>query len=317
VVSEARVLFRWLLAAGIAAVPAFALSAELERTERSAAIERIQFNLLANASLVSRAATEKVPVPQWLTASGASNTTPIELTTPIPHGLATGDAVLVKGVQGNVAANGWWTITRTSETKFTLDGSVGSGDYSGGGSIFPSAGQPRTAGAPDSDGDFPWTPWFSAPAVMRETEFFAPLGEIYTFPELPPVNSFLSQEIDGSLFEPGGNLCLSIEARMPEAPLGDQRLKMVVTAALGTTRVYSTTIPASVLTPVYQRFALCFRLENDAAHWEGVLRVEFIDEHLRGIPKPMFWTRPMLNEGVAPAPWTASVPRLTRARAFY
>ncbi|HMA17280.1 MAG TPA: hypothetical protein VKS03_02485, partial [Thermoanaerobaculia bacterium] len=112
-------------------------------------------------------------------------------------------------------------------------------------------------------------------------------------------------------------LCLSIEARMPEAAIGDQRLKMVVTAALGTTRVYGTTVPASALTTVYQRFALCFRLENDAIPRGGVLRVEFIDEHLRGIPKPMFWTRPMLNEGVAPAPWTAAVPRVTRARAFY
>lgn len=311
------VLFRCLVAATVAVAPPAAFSQDFGTEVRSARIERIQFNLLANASLVSRAATENVAIPQWLTVSAASNTTPIQLATPIPHGLATGDALLVKGIQGNVAANGWWTITRVSETKFTLDGSAGSGDYSGGGSIFPSAGQPRPAGVSDSDGDFPWTPWFSAPAVIRETEFFAPLGEIYTFPEVPPVNSFLSQEIDGSLFEPGEDLCLSIEARMPETPPGDQRLKMVVTAALGTTRVYGTTIPASALTTVYQRFALCFRLESDAIPRGGVLRVEFIDEHLRGIPKPMFWTRPMLNEGVAPAPWTATVPRVTRARAFY
>jgi hypothetical protein len=31
----------------------------------------------------------------------------------------------------------------------------------------------------------------------------------------------------------------------------------------------------------------------------------------------MFWTRPMLNEGLVPAPWTASVAPRARTRAFY
>lgn len=284
--------------------------------DRSLPIERIPFNLLANAALASRATAADVAIPQWLTISAVSNTTPIEVTTPIPHGLATGDAVLVKGVLGNEAANGWWTIAQTGDATFTLEGSAGDGEYSGGGAVFPSAGQPRPAGVRDARGDLPWTPWFSAPAVARETEFFQPTGEVLTFPEGPPVNSFLSQEVDGSLFEPGQNLCLSIEARMPEAAIGDQRLKMVVTAALGSTRVYAATFSASLLTPVHQRFALCFRLGGEPIRPDGVLRVEFIDEHLGGVPKPMFWTRPMLNEGLAPAPWTASVAPRARARAF-
>ncbi|HEX9148760.1 MAG TPA: hypothetical protein VF958_06310 [Thermoanaerobaculia bacterium] len=308
---RARAPFGCLLAAAFAIVPSAAFSEDLERQ-----IDRIQFNLLANAALVSRATAGDIAVPQWLTVSFAGNATPIEVVTPIAHGLTTGDAVLIKGVLGNVAANGWWTITRTAETRFTLDGSAGNGEYGGGGAVFPAAGQPQPAGARGAGGELPWTPWFSAPAVARETEFFQPLGELSTFPSVPPVNSFLSQEIDGSLFEPGEALCLSIEARMPESAIGDQRLKMVVTAALGPTRVYSTTFPATLLTPVYQRFALCFRLANDAVPRGGVLRVEFIDEHLQGIPKPMFWTRPMLNEGVAPAPWTASVEPRTRTRAF-
>lgn len=313
----ARVLLGCLLAATLAVAPSAVFAEDLAGADRSLPIERISFNLLANASLASRATAEDVPIPQWLTVSAASNTTPIEVVTPIPHGLATGDAVLIKGVLGNVAANGWWTITQTSETRFTLDRSEGGGEYAGGGAVFPAAGQPQPAGARDVGGELPWTPWFSAPAAARETEFFQSSGEILTFPEVPPVNSFLSQEIDASLFEPGEDLCLSIEARMPEAAIGDQRLKMVVTAALGSTRVYTRTFPASLLTPVYQRFELCFRLESDAILRDGVLRVEFIDEHLRGIPKPMFWTRPMLNEGVAPAPWTATVAPRARVRAFY
>jgi hypothetical protein len=284
--------------------------------DRSLPIERIRYNRLANASLASAAESGNVAIPQWLTVSGASASSPIEVSTPIPHGLATGEEVLVKGVLGNVAANGWWAITVTGESRFTLDGSIASGEYGGGGAVYPASGQPPPPGARDPDGGLPWTPWFSAPAVARETEFFQGNGEVYTFPEVPPVNSFLAQEIDGSLFQPGEPLCLSIEARMPEPPLGDQRLKLLVTAALGTTRVYSVTFPASTLTADYRRYALCFRLANDARPAGGVLRVEFIDEHLRGIPKPMYWTRPMLAEGSAPGPWTPSVEPRTRNFAF-
>lgn len=312
-----RVLFRWLLAAILAASSSTALPEATESEDRSLPVERIPFNLLANSSLASRATAADVPIPQWVTVRAASNTTPIQVTTPIPHGLATGDEVLIKNVQGNVAANGWWTVTATTETSFALDGSAGSAEYAGGGSVFPAAGQPPPPGARDSSGNLPWTPWFSAPAVARETEFFQPTGEVYTLPETPPVNSFLSQEIDGSLFRPGQSLCLSIEARMTEAFTGDQRLKILATAALGSVRVYSATFPAALMTPEYQRFALCFRLNEDAISDAGVVRVEFINEHLRGIPNATFWRRPMLNEGFAPAPWTPTVRPKTRTRAFY
>jgi hypothetical protein len=288
----------------------------MDREDRGLAIERLRFNLLANSALVSGAATDNVAIPQWITVSGASNAAPIELTTPIPHALATGEAVLVKAVSGNAAANGWWTITVTGETTFLLDGSVGSGSYAGGGAVFPSAGQPPLPGARDESGDVPWTPWFSIPAVALETEFFQPTGEVLTLPQVPPVNSFLAQEIDGSLFRPGESLCLSIEARMPETAIGDQKLKMVVTAAFRRARVYSATYPASQLTPEYRRIALCFRLDADAVPDGGALRVEFIDEHLRGIAKPMLWARPMLNEGVAPDPWTPNVPPMARVLGF-
>lgn len=314
--AETRVLFRCLTSVFFAAVASPLLSEGMEREDRGLAIERLRFNLLANSSLVSRAATDNIAIPQWITVWGASNAAPIEISTPIPHSLATGDAILVKGVLGNAAANGWWAVTVTGETTFTLDGSVGSGTYAGGGAAFPSAGQPPLPGARDNSGDVPWTPWFSAPAVALETEFFQPTGEVLTLPQVPPVNSFLAQEVDGSLFRPGENLCLSIEARMPEAAIGDQRLKMIVTAAFRRARVYSATYPASLFTPVYQRIALCFRLDADAVTGGGALRVEFIDEHLRGIAKPMLWTRPMLNEGVTPDPWTPDVPPMTRTLRF-
>jgi hypothetical protein len=65
--------------------------------------------------------------------SGASNTSPIAIATADPHGFATGDTIIVAGVQGNAAANGTWSVTVTGPDNFTLDGSEGNGAYAGGG----------------------------------------------------------------------------------------------------------------------------------------------------------------------------------------
>ncbi len=68
-----------------------------------------------------------------LQITDASLATPIELTTAFAHGLTTGDAVIVTGVLGNLAANGGWTALVTASNKLQLSGSVGSGGYAGGG----------------------------------------------------------------------------------------------------------------------------------------------------------------------------------------
>jgi hypothetical protein len=315
-VAKGRVGFGWalaaILAAGTPAVPA----QRFEHDDRGLGIERLPFNLLANSSFASRATTENVPVPQWLSVSAASNTAPIELTTSIVHGLATGDAVLIEGIEGNVAANGFWTVTTTAETKFTLDGSAGSGAYAGGGAAFPTAGQPSPPGPRGGAGHLSWTPWFSLPAAARSTEFFQPTGEVYTLPEVQTITSLLSQRIDASFLRRGEPLCLSIEARMSEPAIGDQRFKVLVTAVLATVRVYEATYPSSLLTTDYQRVALCFRLDDASIPDDGVLIVEFIHEDFSGIPKAMLWRRPMLNEGIAPAPWTPNVEPVTRALGF-
>lgn len=64
--------------------------------------------------------------------TGATNATPIVVTS-TGHGLATGDSVVVAGVGGNAAANGTWKITKINNNSFSLDGSVGSGNYTSGG----------------------------------------------------------------------------------------------------------------------------------------------------------------------------------------
>jgi hypothetical protein len=68
-----------------------------------------------------------------LDVTGASNASPIVITTALAHGLKTGQQVAIASVGGNTAANGDWTVTRLSATTFSLDGSTGSGAYTSGG----------------------------------------------------------------------------------------------------------------------------------------------------------------------------------------
>jgi hypothetical protein len=47
-------------------------------------------------------------------------TDPISIGLAQPHGLKTGDRVVISGVQGCTAANGTWTVTKTDDTHFTI-----------------------------------------------------------------------------------------------------------------------------------------------------------------------------------------------------
>lgn len=302
---------------------AFGPSEIAERGERGLPVELRRFNRLANSSFESFASTADLPVPQWHSVSGATAEAPIEITTPIPNGLVTGDRVVVKGVLGNEAANGSWTVTILTATTFALDGSAGSGTYAGGGSVFPSAGQPVPTGKVNDRGELAWTPWFSGPAQFLPTEFFgsdgaAPVGEVRTVPEEQPFTSFLNQEVDGSLFQPGESLCLSIEARVPDRTTDFQKLIVTATAAFASTRVYQVTFPGSLLSTEFRRFSLCFVLDAAPIPEDGVLRVSFVNEVLRGggRSRPLHLARPMLSEGTEPGPWTPAVEPLPHERAF-
>ena len=68
---------------------------------------------------------------------GATNASPIAITTSDDHGYTTGDTVTVRDVSGNDAANGTWTVTVRDDVTLALDGSTGSGAYSGGGTVAP------------------------------------------------------------------------------------------------------------------------------------------------------------------------------------
>lgn len=66
---------------------------------------------------------------------GATNASPIVITTSDEHGYETGDIVRVRDVEGNDGANGSWTVTVTGDATLALDGSAGSGAYTGGGTV--------------------------------------------------------------------------------------------------------------------------------------------------------------------------------------
>lgn len=67
------------------------------------------------------------------TVVGATNASPIVLTTSGVHGLHSGDEIVVSGVSGNAGANGTFFVTVVSSTSLELDGSGGTGVYTGGG----------------------------------------------------------------------------------------------------------------------------------------------------------------------------------------
>lgn len=68
--------------------------------------------------------------------TAATNASPIAITCAQNHPFNTGDSVIIAGVEGNTAANGTFVITKTGATTFTLNGSTGSGAYTGGGAAL-------------------------------------------------------------------------------------------------------------------------------------------------------------------------------------
>lgn len=62
------------------------------------------------------------PMLSWAAISAASNATPIQITTTTAHNFPNGASVLISGVGGNLAANGWWFINVVDSVNFTLYG---------------------------------------------------------------------------------------------------------------------------------------------------------------------------------------------------
>jgi len=132
------------------------------------------------------------------TVTGATNATPIVITTSVANGLVTGDQVVISGVTGNTAANGTFIITAVTSSSFELDGSVGNGAYGGGGTLFSpqqlnmsanfgfdNESNMFTATAPIRVSDTPLT------TVTRKLTFIGPLASLLGFNDVnmdPPAH---------------------------------------------------------------------------------------------------------------------------------
>lgn len=84
-----------------------------------------------------------------LSITAATNANPIVCTTNVPHGLTSGQYVVIAGALGNTAANGTFLVTVLSSTTFSIP-VAGNGAYTGGGSIISliSNGENPVAGYP-------------------------------------------------------------------------------------------------------------------------------------------------------------------------
>lgn len=71
------------------------------------------------------------------TISGATNATPIVITTTTPHGVADIGHGTVAGIVGTTAANSVWIVEMVTTTTLKLRGSVGNGAYVSGGTFTP------------------------------------------------------------------------------------------------------------------------------------------------------------------------------------
>lgn len=101
------------------------------------------------------------------TVTGATNASPIVITTSAAHGFTNGDWVTVYGVLGNTAANTAAVISVVDSTHFSLTGTTGNGAYTSGGTatnrpmmngisstVYPSAARGTIpAGHPAVNGD--------------------------------------------------------------------------------------------------------------------------------------------------------------------
>ncbi len=83
------------------------------------------------ASTIQNALNAMAPVGglNGVAITGATNASPIVISTGSTAGLVNGDMVTISGVKGNTAANGTWTIAGLTGNSFQLVNSTGNGAY--------------------------------------------------------------------------------------------------------------------------------------------------------------------------------------------
>ena len=105
----------------------------------SAITAAIVTQTLGAGSVVTVIANASGPVPGvanlQVTGATGNAVSPIALAVPSTTGITTGMVGIVAGVNGNTAANGYWTLTVVDGTHVSLNGSTGNGAWTTGGVV--------------------------------------------------------------------------------------------------------------------------------------------------------------------------------------
>lgn len=263
------------------------------------------FNKFYNANIESSVTTANVAIGVGKVISGATNATPIVITTTTNHGLATGDFVQIHRVSGNVAANGLWQITVLSPTTFSLDTSVGSGAYAGGGTAIPRVGQPDLPAGFDSGGSLLWSVWYTDAGGVAEfvSDGAFQTGEVRLLPDASNVSD-LVQIIDSTKFRRGLHMTLSVFVRAPIAPNDIELSLRIVRPSLSEDVV---TIDGSRITTDHRRIVFNFSMSETLVAEQNIFFIFRSTLKPGGTPREIFLFKPMLAIGDIPPGWTSQI----------
>lgn len=89
----------------------------------------------ATANFTSADNTKVIGIALANAITGATNASPIVVTTSGTHGISNGAVVFISGVVGNTAANGYQTVAGVTANTFQLSGTTGNGAYVSGGVV--------------------------------------------------------------------------------------------------------------------------------------------------------------------------------------
>lgn len=132
---------------------------------------------IANADAATDGATD-------LPVTAATAASPVAITVTGSHNMVTGDFAYLSGIEGLAGATGYFQITKTGASTFTLNGSTGTGSYTSGGTAeCGDLGMVdlilRTNALPDDNGLT--TQWASTLSVTVAGTVYVPVAQVAAY----------------------------------------------------------------------------------------------------------------------------------------
>lgn len=203
---------------------------------------------------------------QTVSITSSTNASPIAITS-ATHGLVTGDYVFIQGHTTNTNANGFWRVTVSSATVFTLDGSTGNGVGGATGSIRVVSNRVvrMAASAVDNlsghrnvgSGEVAWTASANVTATLEQTQFRVSdnvhqiaIAAAFTT-GLAARASFVSKDLSG--FQ---QLSFAIRATAGTVPTAGQLRINLCSDTAGAVVVDSFDVPAMIATNTWHNFTV-------------------------------------------------------------